>query len=118
MDTIKNNRQLDELAAEYAQDIWDEIAKYEGEASDLAHQYADGCHHVIYYHAAHELCRNCDTENGEAFVEDCGITGKSYDEMATAIAFGEIYQRIMLAFDEICADAGDPHCGDPESVEG
>jgi len=124
MDTIKNDRQLDELAAEYAQEIWDEIAQYDGEASDLAHQYADGCQHVIYYHAAHELCRNCNTDNGAAFLEDCGTTGDDYDDMAVKLAFGEIYTRIMMAFDEICADAGDPMAGDeeedeqPELVEG
>lgn len=93
---------------EYCNDIAQEIcrdASDEDQAMDWAHESADGSEYVIYYAKAHELCRNCDTTQGEDFVADC-FSGESmtYDEMACRIAYGEIDARIRAAIYEIFAE--------------
>lgn len=92
-----NNNQLDQIARSYAEDIASELKEYGGDAMDLAHQYADGSEHVIYYSKAHAICQGCDVSNGEGFVEDCGAPegGYSYDGFAVAKAYGELRSRIV-----------------------
>jgi hypothetical protein len=95
----------DYTLTQYCNDIAAEIAgQFDNidEALDLVWQYADGSEHVIYYAKAHELCRNCDTENGEAFVQDCfSDVPMTYDDMACRIAYGEIEARINQKLWEI-----------------
>jgi hypothetical protein len=91
-----NDYQLDLIARSYAEDIVSELKEYGGDAIELAHQYADGCEHVIYYSKAHRICQNCDVSNGEDFVEG-GFRDVSptYDELASHIVYGELYYRIV-----------------------
>lgn len=92
-----HNNELDRIARCYAEDIARDLWEYGGDAMDLAHQYADGSEHVIYFHKAHAICQGCDVRNGEDFVEDCGEPegGWSYDGFAVAMAYGELYSRIV-----------------------
>ena len=101
-DTIKSDYQLDQYAASIADDIAAEIKEFGGEAYDMAHEHADGSQHVIYYYKAHAICQNCDTENGEAFLEDIGGPGKdaTYNSIAVMIAYGELHSRILHALYE------------------
>lgn len=96
-DCIKNDWELNELAQEYADDIRKDVEQYGGDFSDMAWERADGSEHVIYYYNAQQLCANCNTDEGEQFIDDMGgiPPGKSFDEIACMIAFGELYQRIM-----------------------
>jgi len=98
-DTIKNDYQLQQYAEAAARDIADEIKEHGGDAYDMAHEYADGSEHVIYYHKAHAICQNCDTSEGEEFISDTGEPegGWSYDGFAVAIAYGELHSRILHA---------------------
>ena len=91
---------LDDMVASWAVEIFEQTADRE-EGLDLVHQYADGSEWVIYYGKAHDLCRNCNTDQGEDFVEDCGEPegGWSYNGFASAIAYGEIYARLSQAVD-------------------
>jgi len=93
---------------EYAADIADEILREcdgdrelnRDDAIDMAHQHADGSEWVIYYHKAHELCQNCNTDNGEQFYEDCGPwENPTYNNIASTIAYGELRARIAQAID-------------------
>jgi hypothetical protein len=98
-----HDNELNRIARSYAEDIAQEISQHGGDAIDLAHQYADGCEHVIYYSKAHRICQNCDVSNGEDFVEDCGEPegGWSYDGFAVAIAYGELNYRIVAQLYEL-----------------
>ena len=89
---------LDDMVASWAVEIFEQ-AKDLDEATDLAHQYADGSEWVIYFYKAHELCAGCNTDMGEDFVNDCGELedGWSYDGFASAIAYGEIVGRLNSA---------------------
>lgn len=99
---IINDYKLDELAAEIAAEIISECDDaYDlnrDDAFDMAHQHADGSEWVIYYSKAHELCQNCNTDNGEQFYEDCGPWDDiTYNKIATIIAYGELRARIEQA---------------------
>ena len=93
-----NDHKLDQIAKEYAIDI---VADG-GDPTDLAHEYADGSEWAIYYNKAHELCQNCNTDNGEQYLEDCGPPETpTYDSIASYIAYGELYGRIVDALNEM-----------------
>lgn len=97
-----NDFELDQLAKSYAEEIMLEIKEHGGDQFDLAHQYADGSEYVIYYSKAHELCQNCNIDNGEEWFEEVGPNkGLSYGEVATVIAYGELYTRILNQINEI-----------------
>ena len=89
-----NELTLNEYCKGIAQEIYDQCDGEPDECSELAWQYADGSEYVIYHYLAHQLCQNCNTEEGEHSLEDYGFAPKSYNEFASAIALCEIYTRI------------------------
>ena len=93
-----SNFNLDAMVADWAVEIFEQ-AEDQDNAIDLAHQYADGSEWVIYHHKAHQLCAACNTDAGEDFIEMCGEpdSGWTYDGFASAIAYGEIYERLQSA---------------------
>lgn len=99
MEKITSDHQLDALAADIAAEIAEEIKEHDGDASDMAHEYADGSEHVIYHYKAHAICQNCNVAAGEEFVSEMGEPedGWSYDGFAVAIAYGELRHRIERA---------------------
>jgi hypothetical protein len=97
-----NDYKLNEYAQDCAREILEEVKRYGGDEYDLAHEHADGSEWVIYYSKAHELCQNCDTDNGEQFYEDCGPwEDLTYDGVASIIAYGELHARICQAINEL-----------------
>lgn len=102
-----NDYKLNEYAQDCAREILKEVEKYGGDEYDLAHERADSSEWVIYYSKAHELCQNCNTDNGEAFIEDVGGSFEilpqpvTYDSLASGIAYGELHSRICQALDEL-----------------
>ena len=100
-DKIMTDFELTILANNYAKEIFDQVNDIE-EGYNLAHQYADGCEWVIYTYKAHLLCLNCNTDDGQAFVNDCYAgTSMTYDEMGSAYAYGELHSRIMSALNTL-----------------
>jgi hypothetical protein len=96
-----NDYTLNEYAADIADEILRECDGDRDRAMDLAHEYADNSEWAIYYYKAHELCQNCNTDNGEEFYEDCGPWEDiTYNKIATIIAYGELRARIIQAIDE------------------
>jgi len=104
-----NDYLLDQYARSCAEEIMSEARTYpDSEIADMVHQHADGSEYVIYPYRAHQLCLYCNTDNGEVFVEDCysghdwSENGFSvYDNVACAIAYGELQARIFEAIGEI-----------------
>lgn len=89
-----NDYQLDQYCEGIAQDILRD-ARDLYQALDWASESADGSEYVIYYHKAHELCQNCNTDQGNDFVSECWANEPmTYDEMASRIAYGEIDTRV------------------------
>ena len=95
-DTIKSDYDLDQYAAAAARDIMEEVKQYGGEPYILLSEHANDCEYVIYYHHAHAICQNCNVENGEAFLEECGGPSKddTYNSIAVIIARAELSSRI------------------------
>jgi len=95
-----NDYTLNEYAADIAEEIIRECDGDRDDAMDRAPEHADGSEWAIYYHKAHELCQNCNTDNGEQFYNDCGPwEDVTYDKIATIIAYGELHARIAQAID-------------------
>jgi hypothetical protein len=95
-----NDHKLDELAASIAEEILDECDGDRDRAMDLAHEFADRSEWAISCSKVHELCQNCNTENGERFFKDCGPWPDiTYDLVATIISYGELRARIERAID-------------------
>ncbi|MDB6151512.1 MAG: hypothetical protein JWQ44_2960 [Chthoniobacter sp.] len=100
-------RECDQLA----QDIFDEVMTDAGDETaedrrdtmqDRAHEAADGHEWVIYTFKAHMLCAHCNTDQGEAFLEDTGMPEEvTYDKLGTIIAYGEMRARIETKLCEL-----------------
>ena len=93
--TIQSDFQLTEYCNSIAEDIARDANDFE-QATDWAHESADGSEHVIYTYKAHQVCQNCDIDSGLEFLNDCyrDEHRKSYDEIASIMAYGEINARI------------------------
>ena len=93
--TITSDYQLTDYANDIAKDIARDAKDFE-QATDWAHESADGSEHVIYTYKAHSICQHCKIEQGEDFFKECygGDHGKSYDEIACIMAYGELRARI------------------------
>jgi len=88
---------LDDMVASWAVEIFEQTETRE-DGMDLVSLYADGSEWVIYYGNAHDLCRNCSIEQGEDFVSEYHPNNNlSYNDMASAIAYGEIHARLAQA---------------------
>ena len=98
--------ELDKIAMSYATDILKETINNSGDPYDLAHEYADGSEWAIYYNKAHELCQNCNTDNGEQFFEDTLKPSETltYNSIASYIAYGELHSRILDKLEKLKDD--------------
>ena len=101
-----NDYILDKEAEDLAQMALNEmISQNEDEdwARDYVYETVDCHEYVIYYYQAHQVCQNCNTDDGEAWLEDCGgfMAGDTYDSMATKIAFGELMTRTQTALEQL-----------------
>ena len=94
---------LDAYASDIAVDIFTEYCLDRDAASESVWQSVDGSEWVIYHHKAHELCLNCNTDNGEQSIEDMGgfPVGSTYDSMASLIAYCEIEARVNDALNTL-----------------
>ena len=94
---------LDAYASDIAIDIFTEHCLDRDTAQESVWQSVDGSEWVIYHHKAHELCLNCNTDNGEQSIEDMGgfPDGSTYDSMASLIAYCEIEARVNDALNTL-----------------
>jgi hypothetical protein len=118
-DTIRTDYALQREAKGAAIDIFETVQSehgagfepdaYDSEWSDRAHEWADSSQHVIYNYRAIQICANCDTSNGEAFLEDVGTPEDvTFESLAVAIAYGELRARIEGELQEICEEWENP----------
>lgn len=99
---------MDDLdARETAEDKRDDMM-------DRAHEDVDGHQWVIYHYRAHQVCQ-CNTDLGEAFLEDTGMPAEvTYDSLASLIAYGEMRGRVEARIQELVDEWVDEHGGDDE----
>lgn len=105
-------KECDEIAAGIVEEQRDELAgdesleDYRDEMSSCAHERVDGHSWVIYNHKALMICAHCNTDEGEAFLEDVGMPeGPDIYKLACLIAFGEMRARVEQAIDRLIENA-------------
>ena len=76
-----------------------EVEHYGGDHFELLEQAVDGHEWVIYTYKALLLCAECDTRDGEQYVEDTGQQTASIGELATVTAYATL---LSAARDELC----------------
>ena len=114
-----NDRILNKEAEDLAQMVLDEmISQNEDEdwARDYVYETVDCHEYVIYYYQAHQVCQNCNTNEGELFLEDCGgfQRGDTYDTMATKIAYGELMTRTQTALEQLLENYDEDEAAEAE----
>ena len=99
---------MDDLdARETAEDKRDDMM-------DRAHEDVDGHQWVIYHYRAHQVCQ-CNTDLGEAFLEDTGMPETvTYDSLASLIAYGEMRGRVEARIQELVDEWVDERGGEDE----
>jgi len=94
---------LNAYASEIAVDIFTEHCLDRDAAQESVCQSVDGSEWVIYHHKAHELCLNCNTDQGEQAIDDMGgfPANSTYNSMASLIAYNEIEARVSDALNTL-----------------
>lgn len=90
-----------------AQDAWEESEFDQDTAQEYIFQTCDGHEVVIYYHKGIQFCADCNTSDGESYLEDCGgiaQDGDSFGQIACRIAFATLLCASMSCLEEIVAE--------------
>lgn len=66
-------------------------------ARDMAHESAFNHELAIYTYKALLVCAECNTDDAEQWLEDCGLTFSSLSDHATAVAGAALYCAINEA---------------------
>ena len=111
----------DEIAAEIFANMLDDLARDEepedkrDEMNERADEAADGHQWVIYTHYALSICAHCNTDEGEAFVDDVGAP-QPFDlaKAASMVAYGEMRARIGAELDRLIDEWEDTR---PEEID-
>lgn len=100
-----NDHELDKIAKDFANKIIERLKKdneYDGIESNLVHEFVTESPYVSNYSKAHEICQNCNTDSGEDFLDNIGITGNmTYNEHARLLAWGELHARVMDEYEKL-----------------
>ena len=109
------SKECDDLAAAVVADFKEDLAADEtledkrDEMMDRAHENTNKHTWVIYNYQSLMLCAHCDTENGEAFLDDVGFEWNQGEStiytVAAAIAYGEMRARIEQEIDRLIEEA-------------
>ena len=111
-----NDHKLAKECDELAQEIFDTMVAddlqpdetpedHNDTMSDNVHDTVDGHEWVIYYYKAHQICQNCNTDEGAQFLEDVGQPDPvTYDSLATTIAYGEMLARVNSKLAELVTE--------------
>ena len=66
------------------------------DAAEFIQQTCDGHEWVIYHHKAIQICASCNTDIGEAFLEDVGMPETpTLNSIASLIVYAELEGRAM-----------------------
>jgi EAL domain-containing protein (putative c-di-GMP-specific phosphodiesterase class I) len=77
-----------------------ELNEFGADPEEMIHQICDGHQWVIYTHKALQFCANCDTDEGEDWLDDIGATYSSLAEHASAIVYGTLLTKSLSEFAE------------------
>ena len=112
-DTIRTDYALQREAKDAAIEIFETVQTehgagfdpnlYNSEWSDRASEWANSSRHVVGSYRAIQICANCNTSNGRAFLEDVGMPEDvTFEDLASTIVYGELWARIHEELQAIC----------------
>lgn len=105
---IKSDYELEKVAKEYAESIMAEYAD-DDDRQDAIHEYADQSQHVIYTARAIAICGNCNTDDGESYLEEIyekPFDGcETFDEVCTRLAYAVLYCAIQESLQELIEES-------------
>ena len=91
-----------------AQEAWDMSDFDQIDAQEFIFESCDGHEIVIYYYKAIQFCADCDTSDGEEYLEDLlgGIAqdGDTFGQIACRIAFATLLCASMRCLEEIMSE--------------
>lgn len=77
-----------------------ELNEFGADPEEIIHQICDGHRWVIYNYQALQLCANCDTDEGEDWLEGVGAIYSSIAEHATSVAYSTLLVKCLASFAE------------------
>jgi len=96
---------LNEEAKAIACDAVEEQKKYGTDAEDYICQTVDGHAWVVYTYKAIKLCAECNTDEGEQWLDDCGYEKfKSFGDHATQLAYATLHELTMSEYNAMNED--------------
>ena len=96
-----NNYELQQEAIRLAQECFNEGDEGGNDPNEYLWQTCDGHEWSIYTYKALLLCAECDTSEGESYLEGLGMEHNSLGEHACAVAFATLYCAAMDALEEL-----------------
>lgn len=97
-----NNYILQQEAKQLAAQALLEQKEYGTDAQQLLHEMCDGHEWVIYFTHAVKLCAECDTNEGENYLEDLGYEQfDSFSDHATQLAYATLLGACYEAYTEL-----------------
>jgi len=102
-DLIDSQYKLEQEAKEIAMMALLEHKEYGSDVYDMMHQMVDGHQSVIYTYRATILCANCDTDNGEAQLDEIDYKAMSFNDYATKLAYAVLLDATINQYHEVTA---------------
>jgi len=96
-----NNYELQQEAKRLAQECFDAGDTHGDDPNECLWQTCDGHEWSIYTYKALLLCAECDTSEGEDYLEGLGMEFDSLAQHACAVAFATLYCAAMDALADI-----------------
>ena len=99
-----NNYELQQEAKRLAQDCFDAEC-FGDDPNENLWQTCDGHEWSIYTYKALLLCAECDTSDGEGYLEGLDMQHESFSDYACSVAFCTLYCAAMDALEELHYEA-------------
>tara|TARA_R110002050_G_scaffold278378_1_gene424401 strand:- start:439 stop:753 length:315 start_codon:yes stop_codon:yes gene_type:complete len=102
-DLIDSQYKLEQEAKEIAMMALSEHKEYGSDASAMMHQIINNHQSVIYTYRATILCVNCDTNNGEAQLDEIDYKAMSFGDYARKLAYAVLLDATINQYNEVTA---------------
>lgn len=99
--TTINNYTLNYEAEAIAESVLQEVQEYGTDAYDLLHEMCDGHEWVIYTYKAFQVCAECNTDDGEDYLEGLGQSYTDIGRHATAVAYATLMAKATEHYNEL-----------------
>ena len=96
-----NNYTLNEEAREIARLAVLEEKEYGTDAQQMLHEMCDGHEWVVYTYNAFQVCAECNTDEGEDYLEDLGQSFTDIRAHAHAVAYATLLAKATEHYTEL-----------------